>query len=178
MATCSHCGRDIRDPNQKFCDKCGEEWNNSFSISKPSARDRIYRIIASNYLPILSRRKDEKSLYLKGYSENHSFPMRKVRKGISTFGRGLELDDVLAYYDDTLFGGGDLGFILADDGVYHKQAFGDKDYFGYDNIEYVEKCSIGIKVNINYDVVKIACTEKPIIAATIDILTYLKDFKR
>lgn len=132
----------------------------------------IYEIIFKHLKPVVE--KDKNSLYLKGYSEN--FPSKKLENGIdaiNVFG-----DEVFAYYDATLFGKGDLGFILSDYYIYFKEAFSDSAMIHYSSIENVTNQRSAFKVYDDEFNPSITCTNKYILEAVIAALKEIRIYFR
>ena len=67
--------------------------------------------------------KEGSSYYVRGWRCSSKL-RNKINAGLRSFGFGLSYDDVIAYYDNTLFGGGDEGFILTKDAIYNKRMSG------------------------------------------------------
>lgn len=93
--------------------------------------------------------KDSSNYYVRGW-ECSSKLRNKINAGLRSFGFGLNYDDVIAYYDNTLFGGGDEGFILTKDTIYFKNSFNDADYERYNSIDKINSIFTGFTIDLGY----------------------------
>lgn len=105
---------------------------------------------------------DTRNYYVRGYSELTPGLRKKIRAGIESFGRGIAFDDVIAYYDSTLFGGGDEGFILCDDRILYKSSFSDPDFEMYSWMGGIEKKWSGFVLDMGLRKVDISCTSSKV----------------
>ncbi len=98
---------------------------------------------------------------------------RKVDAGLQSFGLGLSYDDVIAYYDNTIFGGGDEGFILTNDAIYYKY-LSNQGYVPYSSIDKIKPRFTGFTISFGLEKIDITCTVGDIrdeICMAIDLLT-------
>lgn len=104
-----------------------------------------------------SYKSDERGdLYIKN-EKNSTKAMTKLISGLKSFGHGISINDVLIYYDATLFGGGDEGFILTKDRIYFKESFLKPDYERYKSITKVSMRNAGITIHMGERKTDIFC---------------------
>jgi hypothetical protein len=80
---------------------------------------------------------EDKSYYLKGHSRNY-FPMKKIQNAIKEYAHFEDIDDIIAYYDDTLFGSGTDGFCATKSVFYYKECLEDGNSFNFKDIKSVD----------------------------------------
>jgi len=80
---------------------------------------------------------ENKSVFIKEMSESY-FPMSKLREfitAVATLG-WIDIGDVDFYYDDTLLGGGEDGFMIVKDKIYYHNAFADPGVFAAGDVKH------------------------------------------
>ena len=116
--------------------------------------------------------KEGSSYYVRGWRCSPKL-RRKVDAGLRSFGFGLSYDDVIAYCDNTLFGGGDEGFILTNDAIYYKY-LSNQGYVPYSSIDKIKPRFTGFTISFGLEKIDITCTVGDIrdeICMAIDLLT-------
>lgn len=112
------------------------------------------------------------SLYLKEYNSD-GFD-KKINNAIKKFKIYLNREDIIAYFDNTLFGGGDEGFILTTSGIHYRNTFSDPVSVDYKSIYKVEKTKSGFEVNGK----EVSCTSGDIARGVVNALdAIIKDKK-
>ncbi len=61
----------------------------------------------------------------------------KLARAIKAYGRGLTKEDVLVFYDNTVFGRANSGFMLTDDAIYYKEIFSSNARLFYSEVDEV-----------------------------------------
>lgn len=116
------------------------------------------------------------SLYIKGRYNNDKV-CNKLQSGLSSFGLFTDEDEVLVYFDSTLFGGGDEGFILTHDTIYFKNS-GDADYEDYDSIDRVISNWGGFVLDMGWQKHDLSCVDNDARDATVAALRAMQKYSK
>ena len=121
--------------------------------------------------------KEGSSYYVRGWRCSSKL-RNKINAGLRSFGFGLSYDDVIAYYDNTLFGGGDEGFILTKDAIYNKGVF-DPCRVPYSSIDKINSRFAGFTIYLGYQKIDVGCASNDVrdeICMAISLLINIKKF--
>lgn len=110
----------------------------------------------------------DSNIYIKG-RQNSSKVYNKLQKGRSEFGFYVDEDDILVYYDSTLFGGGGEGFILTWDTIYFKNS-GHSELFDYEICQTVIPNFGGFKIDVGYEVYSVSCVSNNVRDASVEAI--------
>jgi hypothetical protein len=82
-----------------------------------------------------------------------NIPSKKLNNAIASYARQLKPQDVIALYDNTLFGKADVGFLIAKKGIWYRNLFEKPNFFLYDQLNYtfVDKSILGDTLQIDFD---------------------------
>ncbi|WP_291566579.1 MULTISPECIES: hypothetical protein [unclassified Clostridium] len=107
------------------------------------------------------------------YIEN--IPMKKLNNAISSYGKGVQKENVLALLDITILGTGKEGFLFATEGIYFKESFNEANYISFKEIDFISIIDNGKDCN---SILHIMMKNNKIITITSTILnkTPLKKF--
>ena len=120
---------------------------------------------------------DISNCYVRGYPFNAAL-LAKVQAGLKSFGLNINLTDIIVYYDSTLFGGGDEGFILTKDRIYFKQSFSKPAYIGYKSISDIKCTSSGFHVYVQHKKTEISCFSNEIREVVCSVLKRILSAQR
>ena len=121
--------KEVLDEIAKECIKMQESANNK-KLSEEFDLDAKIAMVTKklseefdlNDMLGMARLKEGSSYYVRGWRCSSKL-RNKINAGLRSFGFGLSYNDVIAYYDNTIFGGGDEGFILTKDAIYYKYIY-------------------------------------------------------
>jgi len=139
-----------------------DSWEKSMERSMQELRELEEEMLSSQVLRIIIESFDisviygNNSLYVKNF--DYSTTLRqKINSGIASFAMHTRFDDILVYYDSTLFGGGDEGIILTNKGMFYKESFSDPSYVPYESIYNAFIDSTGIELVLEKKKIHIFC---------------------
>ena len=107
------------------------------------------------------------------YIEN--IPMKKLNNAISSYGKDVKQENILALLDITILGTGKEGFLFTTEGVHFKESFNEANYISFKEIDFISIIDNDKDCN---SILHIMMNDKKIITITSTILnkTPLKKF--
>ncbi len=99
------------------------------------------------------------------YIEN--IPMKKLNNAISSYGKDVKKENILALLDITILGTGKEGFLFTTEGIHFKESFNEANYISFKEIDFISIIDNGKDCN---SILHIMMKDKKIITITSTIL--------
>lgn len=115
-------------------------------------------IITKNICWTTAFSRSESSLFIKNEHPSIDNFNKKINNALKKYAYGVAKDEILVYFDNTLFGGGDEGFIMTYDSIYYCNGSKDKDIVKYRDITHAGAADLEILISDKYKTHKINCT--------------------
>lgn len=139
---CSNCGKQMKQ-GDLFCSYCGTKRQ---TVSETNIKQNDVGIKSRGIFQSLSREKMTELLKLRlpqfakydTYYFQENMRMKSINTALKCYGRGLSLQDVIAFYDTTVFEGGKRGYIFTEDAIYAKSIMEDPFSIKYSEIENID----------------------------------------